>query len=86
MLKRHEVANPESCLNKADDNEPVFVLRANDPLAPSIVSAWARDYIVEKGGWSNMSDNQKKKYTEAMDLAGHMRIWMMHKHKRGSVR
>lgn len=86
MLKRDELSDAGSCLNKAEDNEPLFVLRANDPLAPAIVSMWARDYIVEKGGWGNMSDNQKKKYTEAMDCAGHMRIWQMHKHKRGTVR
>lgn len=86
MLKRDELSDAGSCLNKAEDNEPLFVLRANDSLAPAIVSTWARDYIVEKGGWGNMSDNQKRKYTEAMDIAGHMRIWQMHKHKRGTVR
>lgn len=64
--------------------EPIFVLRANDENAPAAVSGWARDYIVSKGGWGNMSDNQKKKYTEAMDIASHMRIWGMHKAKRAA--
>lgn len=63
--------------------EPIFVIRANDPNAPAVVSAWARDYIVAKGGWGVMTELQKAKYTEAMDIASHMRIWQMHQHKRG---
>jgi hypothetical protein len=82
MLKRDELTNPKSCLNKADEAEPLFVLRANDENAPAAVAAWARDYIVSKGGWGNMSDNQKAKYAEAMDIASSMRIWQMHQHKR----
>lgn len=84
MLKRDELSDANSCLNKAADNEPLFVLRANDPTAPAAVAAWARDYIVDKGGWGNMTEAQRKKYEEAMDLAGHMRIWQMHKHKRAA--
>jgi hypothetical protein len=84
MLKKDEIATATSCLNKADDNEPLFVLRANDPLAPGLVAAWARDYIQAKGGWAKMTEAQRKKYAEAMDIAGNMRIWQMHKSKRGS--
>jgi putative hemolysin len=83
MLKRDELANPESCLNKAHDLEPLFVLRANDETAAANVAAWARDYIVAKGGWGNMTQEQQKKYSEAMHIAGDMRIWQMHKAQRG---
>jgi hypothetical protein len=72
MLKRDELANPESCLNKADTLEPLFVLRANDENAPASVAAWARDYIIAKGGWGKMTAEQQAKYTEAMDNAGDM--------------
>lgn len=82
MLKRDEIANPNSCLNKADDAEPLFVLRANDENAPASVAAWARDYIVSKGGWGNMTEEQRAKYAEAMDIASNMRIWGMRKAKR----
>lgn len=78
MLKREELATQTSCLNRAADDEPIFVLRANDENAAPAVAAWARDYIVSKGGWAAMSTLQQKKYTEAMDLAGAMRIWKMH--------
>lgn len=81
-MKRDEIATPDSCLNKADDTEPLFVLRANDENAPAAVAAWARDYIVSKGGWGAMTPEQHKKYAEAMDIAGDMRIWKMHQNKR----
>lgn len=85
MLKRDELATQTSCLNKAADDEPIFVLRANDENAAPAVAAWARDYLVSKGGWSAASEVQRKKYVEAMDLAGDMRIWKMHQAKRGAA-
>ena len=39
--KRQTLDDPNSCLNKAKDNEPIFVLRANDPIAPLVVRIWA---------------------------------------------
>lgn len=84
MLKRDELIDPTSCLNKADEHEPLFVLRANDENAPAFVTAWARDYIVSKGGWANMTAAQHQKYAQAMDLAADMRIWKMHQLKRGT--
>ena len=41
MLKKDELATPTSCLNKAGSHEPVFVLRAKDPLAAMTVRHWA---------------------------------------------
>lgn len=41
MIKRDEISNPNSCLNKSADDEPVFVLRAHDPHASNIVRTWA---------------------------------------------
>lgn len=41
MIKRDEVAVPTSCLNRARDDEMVFLLRANDPLFAMTVSFWA---------------------------------------------
>ena len=33
MIKRIELSSTRSCLNKADADEPIFVLRAKDPMA-----------------------------------------------------
>lgn len=40
MLKHLEVSSPTSCLNKAHEEEPVFVLRAKDKAAPDTLKAW----------------------------------------------
>lgn len=41
MIKKEELSNPNSCLNKAMSDEPVFVLKATDPLAPITIRHWA---------------------------------------------
>lgn len=41
MIKAHELAIPYSCLNKAAATEPIFVLRASDPLFAQTVRLWA---------------------------------------------
>lgn len=40
-LEREAAARGEGCLGRASDDEPVFVLRANDVLAPIVISQWA---------------------------------------------
>ena len=39
MTKRELLADPNSCLNRAADDEPVFVLLGRDPAAPFAISA-----------------------------------------------
>lgn len=41
MLKRDNIDDRNSCLNRAADDEPVFVIRAKDPLAAPLVRMWA---------------------------------------------
>lgn len=73
--KPNEILNPESCWNKAADDEPLFVLRANDELAPNLVIMWASKYQVRKGGYAAMTDRQRAKFHEALQLAQQMRDW-----------
>ena len=40
MKKCEELITPSSCLNKAFPEEPIFVLRANDPCAAQAVRLW----------------------------------------------
>jgi hypothetical protein len=37
MEKRNELNDPQSCINKAEDKEWVFVLLAPEPLGPVLV-------------------------------------------------
>lgn len=54
-------------LAKAADDEPIFVLRANDALAETTVRHWAAVAVVRG------VDGQKIK--EALDVADAMRDW-----------
>ena len=54
-------------LMKADDMEPIFVLRAQDRLAAAVVRFWADE--AEKAG-SNAA-----KITEAREVAAAMEQW-----------
>lgn len=60
-------ARGEGCLGKAADDEPVFVLRAKDLLAPETIEHWseqARAY----------STGLQKGY-QALEVAQEMRNW-----------
>jgi len=75
MKKIDELTDPRSCLNRATDDEPLFVLRANDELAPSVVRQWAQAYLILKGGSGKMSREQLAKCDEAMLIANRMEKW-----------
>jgi hypothetical protein len=76
MIKRDELANPNSCLNKAADNEPIFVLRANDDIAAYVVREWAYRYYQDKrSNPGGVTDPQKAKFDEALELADTMERW-----------
>ena len=55
------------CWEKAADDEPVFVLRAQDELAPAVIEFWAS--MALKNGIG------REKYDAAFDCAEAMRAW-----------
>jgi len=57
----------DECLTKVKEDEPIFVLRAQDELAPRIVQEWA--YLAARAG------TPKKKVVEAFHLAEAMMEW-----------
>jgi hypothetical protein len=76
VLKLKEIAEPNSCLNRAADDEPIFVLKSTDPLASSIVRTWAIMYWKTKSAEPmGMTPKQRAKYEEAMTLASEMDVW-----------
>ena len=62
------------CYAAAADNEPLFVLRANDPLAPDIVDAWADRYSLANA--DSPSEKVLAKVREARACARDMRRWL----------
>lgn len=45
MLKRDELSDPNSCLNKARNDELVFVLLERDVAAPATIRAWVEERL-----------------------------------------
>jgi hypothetical protein len=55
------------CLQNAGDNEPIFVLRAKDKLAPNVVRRWAAE--------AGINGASQEKVEEAFELATKMEVW-----------
>lgn len=66
MKKCEEMREPKSCLNKAQSNEPLFVLRGKDPVGAATVRHWA-----------TMAEgiHEPAKIQEALKLADQMDAW-----------
>lgn len=74
MRKCCMLSDKTSCLNTAQMDEPLFVLKASDVLAPRIVDAWAQ--AARGVGVS------EEKIQAALDTAEAMRTWhQTHGHK-----
>ncbi len=68
MRKRQEIDNPESCLNRAEDDEPLFVIRAKDKVSASAVRTWAE--------WALLTGiHEPEKIQEARAIAEDMENW-----------
>lgn len=64
-MKYQELANPNSCLNKAKDDEWLFVLLGRDLSAPVAVRAWIEDRVKRH---LNTRDDAKIREAEAWIL------------------
>lgn len=63
----------DTCLQKAADDEPIFVLRAQDKLAANLVRNWAQQAAMFLG-------NESPKVQEAFALADAMDRWPTQKY------
>jgi TusA-related sulfurtransferase len=66
MIKRDEIEDSESCLNKAQDGERLFVLLARDPAAPVAIRAWVAERI--RLGKNKAEDDQIREAVECANL------------------
>ena len=81
MRKQAELEEADSCLNRAAPDEPVFVLRANDPLFPVLVRAWAVKYCAAKVKLGAFGSREALKHLEALQLAKLGEAWRAQAHK-----
>lgn len=70
MKKRDELKNESSCLNRADLDEPIFVLLGRDIAAPGAIRAWAATRVTASK--NKPSDPQ---IVSALALACDMEEW-----------
>lgn len=64
MIKREELSNPASCMNRAADDEMTFVLLGRDAAAPVAIRAWIMERL--RLGKNKAGDAQ---ITEARECA-----------------
>ncbi len=69
MTKAEEISNPSSTWNKIADDEPVFILRARDCLAPKTIVWWCAR-LREIAGFGSQN-----KIDEAMSLRAAMHAY-----------
>lgn len=68
MDKAENLISRNSCLNKAKIGEPLFILRANDPIAAQTVRLWA---TMAQG----VGQHSEEKIASALRLADDMDKW-----------
>lgn len=75
-LKKVEIENPDSCLNRAAPDEPIFVLRAQDCFASDVILKWCDMYRrahAPAGAWR--SEAHREKHNEAIEIVGQFERW-----------
>lgn len=77
MLKKDEIANPNSCLNRAQDDEPIFVLKASDASAPTVIVEWCSHYHERHRKAKTLTKERLAKESEALKLARQMEAWRL---------
>lgn len=63
------------CYANAEPDEPMFVLLARDPLAPSLVRDWAIQYRQKKKLAGTWDERAEEKFDEAIRCAYNMEDW-----------
>ena len=66
MRKQFELADPTSCLNKAKDNEMVFVLLGRDVCAAETIRDWCQRRILR--GKNKLEDPQIQEALSAASI------------------
>lgn len=69
MKKRDEISDPKSCLNKAHDDDWVFVLKQSDPVMPDAIRDWAKRRIA-----LGLNSPEDDKIAEALRVADEVEI------------
>lgn len=67
MKKIDQLKNPNSCINRAMDDEPTFVLLGRDVAASNTIRHWVRQRI-----WQQKNSSNDPQILEALETAKEM--------------
>ena len=68
MIKLKELSDPNSCLNRAHEEEMLFVLLARDPAAPVAIRAWIEERCrLGKNKWDDAQIEEAERCARRMD-------------------
>ena len=67
MTKSKELSDPNSCLNKAAEDEPLFVLRGKDRATAAVIRYWISERIAM--GLNQIGDEQVVEAEQAAQAA-----------------
>jgi hypothetical protein len=70
LIKRKEIDDLNSCLSRAEIDEPIFVLLGRDPAAKAAIDAWINERI--RIGKNDIGDPQI--------VEAHAAMWGMHRY------
>jgi hypothetical protein len=69
MRKRDELSDLDSCLNKARDDEMIFVLLARDAAAPVAIRAWMEERVrLDKNKPSDLQIIEAERCAKIMEI------------------
>jgi hypothetical protein len=73
--KSENLGHPGSCLNRAQFDEHIFVLKSTDVDAPVVIRLWAAMYMARKKRAKEWNLTAKQKHTDALACAASMEKW-----------
>ena len=71
-MAEKRIERVRGCFASAAEDEPLFVLRSSDELAPAIVRLWAAMYEQQKRAAGTWDERRQEKAIEALALADRM--------------
>jgi hypothetical protein len=77
--KQENIDDPNSYWNRAIQNEPIFILRSSDRIAPALIREWALSYKERKKNDGTYEGRERQKYLDALKCAEEMDAYF-HEH------
>ena len=70
-----QIKEKDSCLGNIEEGEPIFVLRAQDELAPDVVAYWLEAWLVLAADAIDLDEKRQAKVQHVTDTILAMRTW-----------